>query len=444
MEKRLKTLEESVSLSEAEIITSEFSVISDQSEISNDAQQRILSSVMRKAEFEMKNNKTVKKTRRHSKRIITIAAAAALLTTGAISAGAYYMANRGTWNAVKYKFEGSDSVLTDSQINEAAETIERITAPNGMCEKNNFDELDITYEGTVADQDDMQMLFTIRRKDGKPFEEKEGYIWMYKYTEGLYTYEGDDTLYPNYHDLSAITLNDDGSLSATIDGYVFYSPDLDEYDYRLGFADLCYVPYGVQKMSSGDGAAFKLGDEAFMAWLKLLGDQDDDSPFGVMSFPNKLTGKEYDAAYADWQEKDSAYENALKESAEYYFSGEMLYCIPSASLKNSVPVFSKEQTGSDYEATISPQKITLKAKGLYDKAVKRYKGSDGTPPAIDVYLTDGSVRSFESVGGTGGADRLEDGSWQEYFTFEYIPDMPIKAEEIEYIQLSDVKINING
>ena len=89
MENRLKALEESVSLSEAEIITKEFSAISDQSEISDDAQQRILSSVMRKAGFEMKDTMTTTKTRKHSKRFIAFVAAAALMTTAAIGAGAY-------------------------------------------------------------------------------------------------------------------------------------------------------------------------------------------------------------------------------------------------------------------------------------------------------------------------------------------------------------------
>ena len=440
-------LAELVTESGAARLEAELAEFGENAPITDGEQQRILSSVMRKAGLEMKDNITVKRTRRHSRRFVGFVVAAAVIGAGAIGSSAYYMANRGTWNAVKYKFEGSDSVLTDEQINEAAETIERITAPGGVCEVNTFEELDITYEGTVADQD-MQMLFTIRRKDGQPFEEKENYVWMYKYTEGLYAYEDDDTLYPVYHDLSAINFNDDGSLSATVDGYVFYRAGFDEYDYRLGFVDLCYVPYGVQKMSSGDGAAFELGSDAFMAGLRLLGDPDDSGvPFGVMAFPNKLEGEEYDAAFADWQAKDSAYENALRDSAEYYFSGEMLYRIPSASLKNSVPVFTKEQTGSEFEVTVSPQRITLKADGNFDEAVGRY--SDHSNPdrfdlSIDVHKLDGSTETLSVSEGKGGSYALSDGTPQEYFTFEFIPDVPIKAEDIEYIQLSDVRINING
>jgi len=57
--------------------------------LTDDEQQRILSSAMRKAGFEMKDPMTMKKTRKHSKRFIAFVAAAALMTTAAIGAGAY-------------------------------------------------------------------------------------------------------------------------------------------------------------------------------------------------------------------------------------------------------------------------------------------------------------------------------------------------------------------
>lgn len=417
--------------------------------IGDEQQQRILSSVMRKAGFEMKENITVKKTKRHGKRFVGFIAAAAVLGAGAVTASGYYIANRGTWNAVKYKFEGSNSVVSDEQINEAAGTIERITTMNGECEINTFEDVDITYEGTVADQDNMQMMFTIKRSDGIPFEEKDGYIWMVKYSEGLYAYENDDTLYSVYHDSSVITINEDGSLSLALDGFIYYNSDFDEYDYRLGFVDICYVPYGVWKMSAGDGVAFKLGIEADMAKMKLLGEGNNGGavPLGVMQFPNKLEGEEYDEAYADWQLKDEIYENALRDVAEYYYSGEMIYRLPAASLNNSTPSYSKEQTGSNFEVTVSPQKITLKSDGSFDDAKKKYSDPNNqtdTEINIDVHMTDGSIQTISCVGGQSGAYEADDGSWQEYFTFEFEPYTPIKAEDIAYIMLNDDKIDING
>ena len=58
MEEKLKALEKSVSLIEAEIIEDELSVISGQSEIPEDAQQRILSSVMKKAGYALPTIRT--------------------------------------------------------------------------------------------------------------------------------------------------------------------------------------------------------------------------------------------------------------------------------------------------------------------------------------------------------------------------------------------------
>ena len=413
--------------------------------LTDEQQQRILSSVMRKAGSEMKENMTEKKTRKHNRRFVGIIAAAALIGAGAVGTSAYYMADRGTWNAVKYKFEGSDSVLTEEQINEAAETIERITAPSGVCEKNTFDELDITYEGTVADQDDMEMMFTIRRKDGKSFEEKKNYTWMVKYSDAFYAYENEDTLYHTYGPCGHFKLNPDGSLSLALDGYIFYNNAHEDYDYRLGFIDLCYVPQDVCDWVDDDGEMDALAMDAWNAAHKLTGDGTiitlSDDEFVLSFLDTRLTGEEYDEAYADWQQKDAAYEKAVREEAEYYYSGELLYSVPAASLKNSVPTYTKEQTGSEFEVTISPQRITLKADGNFDEADESYRGTSEPFVKIDVHMKDASVKTLDFDSGRGGTYGIEE---QEYFTFEFVPETPIKAEDIEYIQLADVKINING
>ena len=115
--------------------------------------------------------------------------------------------------------------------------------------------------------------------------------------------------------------------------------------------------------------------------------------------------------------------------------------MPAASLKNSVPTFTKEQTGSEFEVTISPQRITLKADGNFDEADESYRGTSEPFVKIDVHMKDASVKTLDFDSGRGGTYGIEE---QEYFTFEFVPETPIKAEDIEYIQLADVKINING
>lgn len=106
-----------------------------------------------------------------------------------------------------------------------------------------------------------------------------------------------------------------------------------------------------------------------------------------------------------------------------------------------------EQTKSEFEVTVSPQSITLKAYGNYYEAETKYRNTSDPNKLnlkIDVHMSDGTVQTLPIVSGINGAEKQEDGSPKEYFTFKFIPETPIKAEDIEFIQLKDVKMMING
>lgn len=82
-------LSELISTSGAQRLNDEFAEFSANAEITDEEQQRILSSVMRKAGAEMKETMTTKKTRRHSRRFVGFMIAAAIAVTGAAGVYAY-------------------------------------------------------------------------------------------------------------------------------------------------------------------------------------------------------------------------------------------------------------------------------------------------------------------------------------------------------------------
>ena len=85
-----------------------------------DLEDRILSSVMRKAGFEMNNTIIVRKSRK--KKLITIAVIAAALVSSAIVAGAYAY-KTGLWNGMKNVFtEEGEEPLEEISESKAATT----------------------------------------------------------------------------------------------------------------------------------------------------------------------------------------------------------------------------------------------------------------------------------------------------------------------------------
>ena len=205
--------------------------------VTKDSQQRILSSVMRKAGFEMKEKRTKKRTIS----IAVIAAAAACLC--GFTAFAVYQYNYG--NAFKSKLADNGKTVT-GDVHE----LESTTRPfNGVILENTFTDIDFTVEGVVSDVGRDYAVVTARKTDGTPFAESdeerfEAGLQMCipcnaDYLNGK---EINDTseLYWGYQSVNC-ELNDDGSLSITISND--WKIGDEEYDVILGFGDLFSYQY---------------------------------------------------------------------------------------------------------------------------------------------------------------------------------------------------------
>lgn len=85
-------------------------------ELGDDMQGRILSSVMGKAGFDMKENITVNKTKKINKRLVGFMIAAAVFATGAISAGAYAYTHLINRSSVEMYLENADRVEASGKV----------------------------------------------------------------------------------------------------------------------------------------------------------------------------------------------------------------------------------------------------------------------------------------------------------------------------------------
>ena len=149
MEERLKSLEKSVSLIEAEIIEDEFSVISGQSEIPEDAQRRILSSVMKKAGFGVnealpmmttEENSSTNDDMLHTAEVVrsrhggAIAACVAAAAVGVLSAVLVLGGDIQTYKAPAYKSDQremhDDSVPTGDSVMTEVSEVETESTPD--------------------------------------------------------------------------------------------------------------------------------------------------------------------------------------------------------------------------------------------------------------------------------------------------------------------------
>ncbi len=179
----------------------EFEEFGTGAEIDDETKQRILSLVMRKAGYEMKETMVNKK--RHSKRFMGIIIAAAVLTAGAAGVGAYAY-NKGIFDFSKAVYDSDDL--------ETLKSIEQVEGTGGSCLENSFDELDIRLETTLNMSDMTVAVFTLSKKDGSAFEAVEGY----RYNAGIAASELfiGGVAYGGYeHENSQAYLNDDGTLT---------------------------------------------------------------------------------------------------------------------------------------------------------------------------------------------------------------------------------------
>ena len=109
MDKMLDDLAYGISEDSAEMFDSVYAGFEKNASVTADEQERILSSVMRKAGFDMKENISIKKTGRISRRISVIIIAAAMLLIGSVTAAAYYAGYRLEDGQIIRKFYGENA-----------------------------------------------------------------------------------------------------------------------------------------------------------------------------------------------------------------------------------------------------------------------------------------------------------------------------------------------
>lgn len=434
MDKKLYDFMDSLSEKELGSFDAQLEQITRSSYIGQTEKNRILSSAMRKAGFDMKEKRTIKK-----KRIVGICLAAALMFGGAI--GAYAAYSNGIWNGMKWRF-------SENADEETASALESITNTNGVCVTNTFDDLDIFFEGVVNDSDQMFSVFTVKKKDGSAFESKDGYRYLIGFNENGYKRIGDFS--PIYKDNLNynIELNDDGTLSITVQN-TWYIPENSENSYQLGFTNIYSVPEyrsepeneSDKSMNDMNDKCYDLGYTAVSAYYDMINNSGSYvQKDGITYFtadPELEEGNTYAEKYRSARDE---YFSQMKDFSIESYEGTVIYQIDSVSANTLVIAADENETGCEIE--ISPLSIKITGEGSFDDS---YKEDD--IPKIEIKMKDGSVKIYETSNLSGGSVEQLDSNRNEIvmedWALNYEPDEPIDVEQIDSIVFDGKSVNVN-
>ena len=147
MENRLNEIAERMTEEDTIRFEHSFSDFDDHSVLGNEQHDRILSSLMRKAGFEMKETMSVKKTRKHGK-FIGLVIAAAVLMTGAL--GVYAADTLGIFS----RFFKGDISPFESEVLSTVQTVSN-------------EDLTLTIDGIVADEVECKILVSVYANDSE-------------------------------------------------------------------------------------------------------------------------------------------------------------------------------------------------------------------------------------------------------------------------------------
>ncbi|MCR5123192.1 MAG: hypothetical protein K6B74_12335, partial [Ruminococcus sp.] len=238
MEERLNALLNSTSPDEAELLSEEFAEFAAGTELPDESAQHILSSVMRKAGFEMNDNITMTKVKRkkRGKRLFILIAAVLMIILGTIGAGAYFLNKQGIINGMNLRMWNLREA-TEEEL----ELLNGMTSTKGRLIENTFEDIDVSYDGVVCDGMQMIVILTLKKKDGTPLKASEGYEWSAAYTEesSLSPFAGK----PDRRYFSqALNENDDGSLSLTYRSMIYDLHNLFSDKTKIGINGLYCVP----------------------------------------------------------------------------------------------------------------------------------------------------------------------------------------------------------
>ena len=413
-----------------------------------DLEDRILSSVIRKAGFEMNNTIIVRKSRK--KKLITIAVIAAALVSSAIVAGAYAY-KTGLWNGMKNVFtEEVEEPLEEISENKVA-ALESMTVFDGTLVENTFDGIDIIFEGSIPNIDShggggAYSIFTIRKSDGTAFTEPpEGWRYAIKYGECAY---GRNDGFPLYKDsIYNININDDGSISLTLSnwtaGCVLSAIDnKGDHPVYLGFTDLYLEP----DWTEGDEATEsdkKLG-EIFELTLDIEDEFmsacngssyliDDEDNYGVYWTKDPMT--EDCELVRNFKEKDVQLQKAHEEIASEVYHGSVLFSVDFSNYEQKVLKFGVECNGEPVNIEISPIRAWISGDG--------YNAPFGDKkPELILNYKDGETVELE-LGETGGWGLGSADDWHQYWRIEGKTNEPIDIDNIESIVFEGMTISVD-
>lgn len=427
MKEKLKALEESVSLADAEMLSNELASFDVNYSLTDDEQQRILSSVMRKAGFEMDKTISMKKTRRHRKRFAGFVIAAALLTSGAVGAGAYAYYNKGLVNYSKAVYNNSDE--------ETVKSIEQVEGIGGSCIENSFDELDIQLDTTLNMSDLLVAVFTVSKKDGTPFESVEGYRYKAGISSRMLFING--IAYGGYeNDVSNVFLNDDGTLTllmacSGIDFSEESGHSLEECSCRIKLRDLYLIPdYDYWYENGGGEEYIRHEDELRKLLIELQNDYFTETfdAFGEYGLTEDELYKAENLS-EDYYKKLDSYLSARKEQSKDSYYGTAVFKIDDMSDR------SPHGSASGIDVTANP--FSIKAAGKGDP---RELFKDHTPK-FEIHMRSGELIDIpvdkNFISWSSGTDGY---IWDYVYQFE---DRPINVSNIDYVVFDGMKIAVS-
>ncbi|MBR1863703.1 MAG: hypothetical protein IJ806_06425 [Ruminococcus sp.] len=383
---------------EAELIKEGFYNFGAGAEISPQEQERILSSVMRKAGIEMKENTAVRKTKKHRKGFAGIVLAAALLITGAVGAGAYALYSQGFLN-------GTRALYPDTELNgKELSGLARVTSQwNGEITEDTFEDLDFTVEGTVNDGLRRCVILTVSRKDGSPFVLEEGEHYYFKYGGGAVPAGDPDHPEPDpgYREYKT-QLNDDGTLTVIM--YHTWIKDDGRYQARL-----TQLYKSAMSEEYFDGVLA----EAALPCLKDVTETADGKPTAA---------------------HDADYQDAIDEVATEKFDGVLTFTYELETAEGPIRI-APEDNEFGYDITIGAMYIEGEVKG---DAFAGSMDTDALDDRITVYLADGSNFTMETHGGW-STDEFGN-CYMSRFGCEY--PRPIRIDEVLAVEINGDRIDI--
>ena len=393
---------------------------------------RILSSVMGKAGFEMDNNIRPKKARKHKIRLTGLIAAA-VIGVGAIGAGAYSYSNR-VWNVVSDYF-----FVEDEDPHEMMENLKSVTENfDGQILENTFTGLDFIFEGTVNDSENGYVILTVKRSNGEPFEfGEDGCIETGYYRESPQITGGnyDTVLYPYYMPCYGDTINDDGSVTMMI---------------RISNEALFHKPYYKPDLVDGDESI--ISGEYVLSFSNRYVFNDPDI---CMAMHND---KEIMQCNSDMQiidgrndpeKREQAMKSKLARCAEYAtkcYEGTLTFTVDMSDDHSTyVKKIDGDTTVEVWLSSVSVRTLISNEKGIdyykeYDKD-SFYNPVREIP--IEVHFMDGTVIDDATGWGYGGVNREYFGDDEEHPTSIRRGNgfaKPIDTSEVDYVMVDGHKV----